>query len=184
MAADIPTTEPAVARAGDTWKWTKTLADYPASEGWALTYRFKSSDYAFEAAATTSGDDYAVTVAATTTDDVVAGLYTWVAQVAYGGEKFTVDSGVLTVNPDYHTGTSTATYDGRSHARIVLAAIEAVIEGRASIDQEGYEIAGRSLKRTPIPDLLKLRQAYRAEVAAEASAEAIASGLGSGRKIQ
>ena len=84
---------------------------------------------------------------ATTTDDVVAGLYTWVAQVAYGGEKFTVDSGVLTVNPDYHTGTSTATYDGRSHARIVLAAIEAVIEGRASIDQEGYEIAGRSLKR-------------------------------------
>lgn len=184
MAADIPTTEPAQARAGDTWKWTKTLADYPASGGWTLTYRFKNASAAFEVAASASGDDYSVTVAATTTDDIAAGLYSWVAQVALAGEKYTVDAGVFTVNPDFHTGTATAAYDGRSHARIVLDAIEAVIEGRASKDQEEYEIAGRRLKRTPIASLLKLRQLYKAEVAAETAAEAIANGVGSGRKIQ
>jgi hypothetical protein len=40
------------------------------------------------------------------------------------------------------------------------------------------------LKRTPIPTLLKLRQHYKAEVAAQVARDAIASGLGSGRKIQ
>ena len=184
MAADIPTTEPTEARAGDTWKWTKTLADYPASEGWALTYRFKSATAAFEVAASASGDDYSVTVAATTTDDIAAGFYTWVAQVSLAGEKYTVDSGPFTVNPDFHTGTASAAYDGRSHARIVLDAIEAVIEGRASRDQEAYEIAGRSLKRTPIADLLKLRQHYKAELAAEEAAQRIANNVGAGRKIQ
>ena len=184
MAADIPTTEPTEARAGDTWKWTKTLADYPASEGWALTYRFKSATAAFEVAASASGDDYSVTVAATTTDDIAAGFYTWVAQVSLAGEKYTVDSGPFTVNPDFHTGTASAAYDGRSHARIVVDAIEAVIEGRASRDQEAYEIAGRSLKRTPIADLLKLRQHYRAELATEEAAQRIANNVGAGRKIQ
>jgi hypothetical protein len=34
VAADIPTTEPSELRVGDTWKWTRILADYPASFDW------------------------------------------------------------------------------------------------------------------------------------------------------
>jgi len=36
VAVDIPENEPDTLRAGDTWKWTRTLADYPAnaSETW------------------------------------------------------------------------------------------------------------------------------------------------------
>jgi len=184
VAADIPNTEPGELRTGDTWKWTKSLADYPAS-AWTLKYRFKNAAGGFEITASTSGNDYSVTVAAATTAAYAAGLYSWMAWVEGGSsEKYTVDSGVCTLNPDYRSGTATAAFDDRTHARTVLDAIEAVIEGRASKDQMEYEIAGRRLKLTPIADLLKLRQHYLAEVAGQKAAEAIANGLGTGRRIQ
>lgn len=62
-------------------------------------------------------------------------------------------------------------FDGRSHAEKVLEAIEAVIEGRASLDQSQYTINNRSLTRTPVADLLKLRNTYRAEVRAQRMAK-------------
>lgn len=185
MTAAIPTSEPTELRAGDTWTWTKTLADYPASTPWTLKYRFKNAAGGFEIVASASGDGYSVSVAAATTAAYAAGAYSWMAWVEGGSsEKYTVDSGTLTIDPDYRSGTSTTAYDGRSHAQTVLDAIEAVIEGRASKDQEEYEIAGRRLKRTAIPTLLKMRQHYKAEVAAEAAREAIANGTGTGRRIQ
>lgn len=184
MTATIPTTEPAELRIGDTWKWTKSVADYPAS-AWSLKYRFKNAAGGFEISASASADDYSVTVAAATTAGYAAGTYAWMAWVEGGvSEKYTVDVGTATLNPDYRSGTATAAFDDRSHARVVLEAIEAVIEGRASQDQEEYEIAGRRLKRTPIAQLLRLRQHYKAEVGAEAAAEAIANGLSTGRRIQ
>ena len=184
MAADIPTSEPGELRSGDTWKWTKTVADYPAS-AWTLKYRFKNAAGGFEITASASGDDYSVTVAAATTGAYASGLYAWIAWVEGGtSEKYTVDTGTLTVNPDYRSGTSTAAFDDRTHARTVLDAIEAVIESRATKDQERYSIAGRELWRTPVAQLLKLRQHYKAEVAAQDAAEAIRNGLQTGRKIQ
>ena len=45
-----------------------------------------------------------------------------------------------------------------------------MIEKRASLDQERYRINNRELYRTPIADLLKLRDLYRAEVRREQAA--------------
>lgn len=183
MAADIPTSEPSELRAGDTWQWTRSIPDFPASI-WTLKYRFKGAAGGFEIVSAASGDDYAVTVLAATSAGYAAGDYGWVSWVESGSDKFTVDSGTSAVLPDYRATSAATALDDRSHAAKVLAAIEAVIEGRASKDQDAYEIAGRSLKRTPIQDLLRLRQHYKAEVASEAAAEAIRRGTGSGRRIQ
>jgi len=184
LSADIPTTEPSALRIGDTWKWTKTLADYPATS-WTLKYRFKSAAGGFEITASTAGTDYSITVAAATTAAYTAGAYSWMAWVEGGSsEKYTVDTGTATLDPDYRNGTAAAAFDDRTHARTVLDAIEAMIEGRASKDQQEYEIAGRRLRRMPIADLLKFRQHYKAEVDSQAAAEAIANGLGTGRRIQ
>jgi len=60
----------------------------------------------------------------------------------------------------------------------VLESIEAVLESRASIDQESYSINNRSLARTPIPDLVVLRDKYRGEYVREKRAERIRNGLG------
>jgi hypothetical protein len=185
MAADIPSTEPTSARAGDTWKWTRSLADYPASAGWTLKYRFKNASAGFEIVASASGDDHAVTVAAATTAAYGAGDYSWIAWVEGGSsEKYSVDAGTLSVLADYRSGAVGVALDDRSHARKVLAAIEAVIERRATKDQEEYSLEGRSLKRTPVAELLKLRQRYRAEVDAEDAAAKLAAGQLPGRKIQ
>lgn len=183
MAADIPTNVPAELRAGDTWKWTQSFADYPAG-AWTLKYRFKSPTGGFEIVATAAGDDFAVAHAAATTAGYAAGTYTWIAWVEGGtSEKYTVDTGVATIDADYRSGTATAGLDDRSHARKTLAAIESWIESRNPGVAE-YEIAGRRMKYIPVTDLLKLRQNYKAEVAAEDAAEAIRNGLGTGRRIQ
>ena len=46
----------------------------------------------------------------------------------------------------------------------VLDAIEAVLENRATLEQEQYQINNRSLKRRSSGELLKLRDHYRAEL--------------------
>ena len=178
---DIQTNEPSSLRAGDTWKWTRTLDDYPAGT-WTLKYRFKNATSYFEIVAGTSGTDHSVSVAAATTAAYPAGSYTWMAWVEGGSsEKYTVDTGTLEVDPDYRA--STAAYDGRSHARKMLDALEAWLEARDPAVAE-YEIAGRRMKYIPIAELVKLRNRYGMEVRNEEAAAAIARGEGLGRKIQ
>jgi hypothetical protein len=179
----IPTNEPLELRAGDTWKWTREdLSDTPAPT-WTLTYRFKNAGGGFEIVATASGANFAVSVVKATTAAIAPGSYTWQAFVDAGGERYQVDHGTLKVLPDYGAGVATVALDDRSHARKVLTAIEAILESRATKDQEEYTIAGRSLKRTPIPELLILRDRYRLEVSREVVAERIANGLGDPRRI-
>lgn len=174
---DIPVTEPAALRAGDTWKWNRQdLTDYPATL-WDLKYAFKSAAAHVEITAAADGANFAVVVSSTVTATYAAGEYSWVAFVELIGsspvERYQVDQGRFTILPTF---ANAAALDDRTHARKVLDAIKAVLEGRASKDQEEYTISDRSLKRTPIPDLLKLRQLYEREVASEAAAERLANG--------
>jgi hypothetical protein len=112
-----------------------------------------------------------------TTAAYKAGLYRWTAVVDDGTERVTLASGLVNVLPDpAKTG---AGFDPRSHARKTLEAIEAVIEGRATKDQEEYTIGNRSLKRTPTKELLEFRDKYRADVARED----IAAGRQSGKLV-
>lgn len=178
---DIPTTEPAVAVAGTTWQWTRDLADYPAGT-WELTYHFVNRHHRFQATAAADGTVHAITVDKDTTA-IQDGDYEWRAYVDNGTERHEVAAGRLTVRPDF--AKQGAGYDTRSHAEIVLEAIEAVIARRATKDQMGYTLAdGRRLDRTPIADLLALRGRYKAEVAREREAARIKAGLGSGRIIK
>jgi hypothetical protein len=181
---DIPTTEPISLRAGDTWKWTKTLSDYPAT-AWTLKYRFKHKTAAgFEIVASASGNDHSVSVAAATSTGYAPGQWTWQSWVEGGtSEKYSINAGILQIDPDYRSGVATNALDNRSHARKTLEAIEAWIESR-NPGVEYYEIAGRQMRYIPIADLLKLRQLYKSEVAAEDASNSIIAGRSSPRKIQ
>lgn len=182
---DTLTNEPSELRAGLTWAWRREdlASDYPAST-WTLKYWFKktgSSGANFSITATIDGDNFAVSVAASTTSGYTAGDYTWAAVVTSGAEAHEVDRGTLKLLPRYDQA---ANLDDRTHAKKVLDAIEAVIEGRAAKDQQEYAIGGRMLKLTPIADLLVLRGRYKAEVASELAAEQLANGLATGRTIR
>lgn len=181
---DIPSKEPTSVYAGDTVKWTKSLDDYPADE-YTLSYvlhlesSVAASPITFNASA--DGTYHSVAVAAATTADWAAGEYVWYSYATKASERYSVDSGRLTVKPD--PATVAAGTDLRTHARTVLDAIESVLEGRSSRDQEELELDGQKLKRTPIVDLLKLRDRYRIEVINEENADKIAKGLDTGARI-
>lgn len=190
---DIPTTEPATLRAGDTWQWRREdlTADYPASDSWTLSYRFvrrgdaddaAGSSDKFDVAATADGAAFAVTVAATTTAGYRAGIYEWIARVSKAGVVTTVATGVLELARNI--GAIGAGEDLRSHAQKVLDAIERVIEGRATKGDESYTIAGRSLTRTPFEDLRAAREYYRAEVAREQRKADLAAGRNTKRFVR
>lgn len=169
--------------AGDTLDFTTSVPDYPASAGWTLTYklipRTAGTVISFNAAA--DGDDYRAQVAAATTAAWAAGEYSWTAYAIKAGERHTVEQGTVKILADPAVVTA---YDGRSHARKVLEAIEAVLENRATLDQKSYAIGGRSLERTPIADLLVLRDKYKSEVVREDAASRVANGLsGRGRLL-
>lgn len=176
MTAPIAPNEPAELRAGLNWDWRRDdLTDYPSGT-YVLTYWFKKKGATganFSIVAATSGAGYLVGVAAATTAAYVAGDYSWVAVVTAGSNAYEVDDGNLTLLPKYN---SVADLDDRSHARRVLDAIEAAIEGRASKVQLEYSILNRAIKFWAPADLIKFRQQYKSEVAAEEAAANVASG--------
>lgn len=150
--------------AGDTAQWEKSLPDYPASAGWVLVYTLINAAAKITITAAADGDDYVVTQPSATTAAWAKGKYKYQARVTLAGVSHTVETGDMEVAANFATET---TLDGRSHARKVLDAVEAVLEGRATKDQEEYTIGDRSLKRTPIEKLYELRQRYKAEVSRE-----------------
>ena len=172
------TTEPASLNAGDTARWLKTLSDYPASAGWVLGYELVSPANRYAFTATSVGDAHLVSVPAATTAAWVPGAYDWRARASLGADAFTVGSGRITIAPAFG-----AAVDARSHARRTLEAIEATLEGRASSATAEYQIAGRSLKYIPVPELLTLRDRYRQDVRAEDAAARVAAGLGNPGRI-
>lgn len=180
---DIPTTEPAELRAGDTWKWRREdLADYPAPT-WVLKYRFKNAAGGFEVVAAADGTAYAITVAAATSANYVAGSYSWSAWVEGGSEVYTIGYGEITVLPNLRAGTATAALDGRSHVKKVLDALEAVIERKATHDHLQVSIDGKSVGRMTPGEILTWRDKYRAEWVREKAAERLRKGQGGGAAL-
>ena len=154
--------------AGDTLSWRVRFDDWTSSDG-AVLYKFTSKGKEIDVTAVPDGDGFLVTITAAESAKFIQGSYVW---AAFGVDdpaniqvRHTLDQGRTMVSPNLLG--LTAPLDGRSHAQVVLDAIQAVIEKRATKDQESYTISGRSLSRTPLKDLIELRNLYRNEVRAE-----------------
>lgn len=102
MAAAIPSTEPTSFVSGDTIAWTKSLTDYPATDGWTLQYAFRLENGGgkLNVTATTSGSDYAASITATDSGLMQPGEWIWAAYVSLSGARYQVDSGRVTVTPN------------------------------------------------------------------------------------
>lgn len=178
MAATIPTREPEEIQAGDTLKFTITLADYPADDGWTLTYRLTSATAQIAAfAASADGSSHAVSVAATTTADWAAGLYELRGQVEKSGEKYTTHVSNVQVLADLMADNASGN-DQRTHARKALSNVETAIEALASGTNQTFVINGESYSRKDLEQLTRVRDRYRQEVANEEALERINNGKG------
>ncbi len=162
--AELRTYEPREFSTGETPKWTKSFDGYPASEGWTLDYHFRGAGAGFDVAATADGDDFIVAVPTAATDALTAGNYFWQAWINKDGEKYQVGEGSVTVKQGFAAVAPGTTVDNRSQAKKILDAIDATIEGRATTDQQQYQISGgggyRMLMKIPITELVTLRKYY------------------------
>jgi hypothetical protein len=184
MAIDIPLTEPARIRAGDTVTWRKSLGDYPATDGWTLYYRLINATAKIDITASADGADHLVSIAKTTSDDYVAGDYVLVAWVANGTERVSLPGGRIKIDPDL-AAVSAAGYDSRTQAKKMLDAIDAALLSLSSGERLAVveaEVAGRRLKYD-FNGLQKLRNVYAAQVRGEEAAERAALGLAPRNKL-
>lgn len=128
---------------------------------WTLT-AYLRGPMAIQISARMDGRGFVFTVPASVTATWLPGLYWYAIRASQGADVMELERGDITVTPDL--AQAGENYDGRSHARKVLDAIEAVLEQRSTVDQDRYRINNRELWRTPVADLLALRDRYRAEV--------------------
>ena len=185
-SANIAEREPAKIRAGDLTQWKRTDlgVDY-ANSAYTLKYSARlegTGSTEIEITASASGDDYLASVGQSATASYTVGVYHWQAYITRNSdsERITIDSGTWEVIANRDA----ATTDPRSHAKIMVEKIESLLEGRADADVASYSIAGRSLTKLSIDELMAWRDRYRAEYRRELQKERAANGDGSGALVK
>lgn len=161
-SANYPNQEPDELAIGSRWGWTRSdiTSVYPTAT-YTLKYRFSlltSAGTLIEITASKTASAHVVDVGTNVTSDHTAGDYSWQAVIVRDSdsEEVVVDTGFVTLLPDV----GDCAVDTRSHNYKVLTAIRATIEGTATRDQMSYSIAGRSLSRRSMDELLKLKTHY------------------------
>lgn len=179
MPFTIPTVEPPIMMAGTDWHWTIELPDFPASEGWTLTYYFRGPSV-LNIVATRVGTTNVYDVKATgaQTAALLPGRYSWqgivsgVSSETHVARPIADDSGdpetlgELTVLQNITTAIAG---DYQSHAEKTLTAIETEIYNRVNNLKsiEAYAVAGRQVSKIAFRELVRLRSVYQAMVRRE-----------------
>ena len=180
--------EPNTLVLGDYWSWKRDdlATDYPIGT-YALTYEFHSDSGGggtkkFTLTAVEADDTYYIESASSTTTGYAVGDYVWEAYITKtsSSNRIMVDSGRTSITENL----ANTNADLRSHAKKVLDALEAVIENRATMDQSSMSIAGRSLSRMSVDELLTFRNRYKAEYLKEIKLARIRNKQGSGNTIK
>ena len=184
-STNYPSQVPTELQLGDFWAWKRDdlSEDYPIAS-YSLSYEFNLVDGAtasnFTLTATESNDTYIIE--ANNTASYTKGNYNWVSYMTRSSDSARVklEEGFVEVQDNYATTTASV----RSHAKIVLDSIEAVIENRANIDQSSMSIAGRSLSRMTIDEIMTFRDRYKAEYLKEIKKARIKNKTASGNSVK
>lgn len=169
---------PSTATCGDTLTWLTSLADYPATAGWVLTYTLVpvgTGGTVRSITCTAEGSDHRATAAAATTAGWTAGAYSLVGTVAKSGQRYTVEQGRIVLQSDLAAASSGV--DNRSPARQALEAVDAALRAygsKAYLQSVAYGERSQSF-RSP-GEFLAFRSRLQAEVAREDAAIRVAAG--------
>lgn len=173
--------------AGDALDFDTQAPDYPASDGWSMTYRLvprtSGTPISFTCTTAADGASFAAEVSSATTANWAAGEYTWFAYVTLSGERHIVDQGTVTIKAD---PVAASAFDGRTDARQTLDALKTAFKAYVAAGQGGvaeYSIGGRSMKFRSAKDFIDQIRFWERAVADEETAARLAAGLSSGRKV-
>lgn len=167
--------------AGDSLDFVTEVPAYPASQGWTLKYRLVprfSTPTQTPITITCSAyevDAYRGEAVPGTTANWIPGAYSWSSWVEKSGQRVTLEQGgELQMLPD--PAAIVQGTDLRSEAEQALAAVNAILKGKATTAVESYTINGRSLKSYSLSDLMALQAKLVGDVTRERRAAEMSAG--------
>lgn len=125
--------------AGDTLNFATTVTGLAASDGWTLHYRLvpQFSGPVIELSSVADGAAHRVQVPAATTAGWRAGVYAWNSWVTKAAERYSCQTGTVTILPDPAQATAPAISSSSSTEQTALDNAIAVL---TAIQQGGTEI--------------------------------------------
>lgn len=172
---------PSTLISGDSLTWltaagVDTATGLPVDSGtYTLSTSLRGTGGTLDIAGAASGTGWSSTITTTQSAALKAGVYQWATFASKAGVRVTLESGTITMTANLAAANST--FEARNHNRRMLDAIEAMLESRATKEQQEYTIGTRSLKYIPILELLQLRESYKRDVFADEQAEKLSKGL-------
>jgi hypothetical protein len=139
MLADIPEK----ITAGDSVNWKKSFVNFPASEGWTLSYVLTKTGQQITFAGTVDGDAHLIQIAAATSATWEAGEYIFDAYVTKAADRQRVDHGLVEILTNL--AAQIDGYNGLPYCFTVRDAIIAVLELRATESQSSIAVGGRQI---------------------------------------
>lgn len=172
--------EPLQITAGDVVKWQKAISGFPASN-WMLSYSLRNADQKIDiggedVTADPDGIAFDINVAPVDSSAWAPGDYVYQAfvtctvavtlggQLYAIGDRLTIEQGKITILANL---AAPQPFDSRSHNKIMLDAITAVLEGRATSDVMEYTIGSRHLRKMAPMELEEWRGLYEQRVRIE-----------------
>jgi len=146
--------------AGADWEFTESIPEYPASDGWALTIAIRhSTDPSADLVGTPNGDDFDFSIPAATTADYSMRDYKYQAIFTKAASTRIYENGEVEIFPLLN-----AVGDNRTHNEIMLDAITATLEERATREQKSMKFADREIEYLSFDELITAQKYYNKKV--------------------
>lgn len=176
--AEAPELEPASLVIGDfvQWKRSDLVNDYPTAD-YSAEYVARidaGGSSEIKIAATEANAYYLFTVTSSDSASFNAGMYNWQLEITQTstGNRVVVDRGHFEILDDLDVNG----VDPRTHAEIMVAKIESLLQGKADSDVSNYSIGNRSLTKLSFEELMNAREYYQREVVRHMNEERVRHG--------
>lgn len=163
MTAPIYSTLPERINAGQTVKYTKHFADYPPTDGWAITLYIAGPGVdSWNGSANGVMWDFHLVAADTAV--LPTGLYRWEERATKSGEIYVADQGYFYIDPNLATATGVTLQDPLEKE---LAQVEAALDDLLSNKVQSYQVGDRTVSKLDIRWLLKRKAELRRAIKAQ-----------------
>jgi hypothetical protein len=150
--------------------------------GYSLYLILNNTSHVYSATSIATCDQgYLVTVPSSATTGWTAGSYNAAVYAVSSANRYPVMSKQVTLQANLFTSSG---FDSRSTTKQILDAIDATILGSATAGQLSMSVAGRSIQRMSLDELINAKSKFESLVAAEKSSADVAAGKPSRNTIQ
>lgn len=173
---------PSLARAGDTVRFTRDLgSDYPSAT-WTAKLSLSDGQERYEITSTDNGDGqvHLFYQPSANTSSWKPGHYRYVMAVTNGIDRYTLENGEFEIKGNLFDGA----VDDRSMVKKILDQLNDRIMGRTQSSEQSYSIAGRSISKMTLAELMEAQKFYAAKYQAEVQRQCRREGKPAGNIIK